>query len=409
MPAAESVRLPAWILNCESIVSRLRFHGRIWLFGFFAAVLFAATVGCEPKAEISSYRALKQHRVDEINDGAPRDRLLGAIIPMGREVWFFKLVGRIKDLQAGEPISVKFNYLISSVTFSEGDKVEPDWTLPPGWRRTSGGRFRFATLVIDHDPEPLELSVSKLPALGGGESKMMLMNINRWRRQMKRDPIELKDLYNEIHEVSLGKTTATLVTIDGTFSDAPMRGPHAGATASQPPRRRPPPPRQAAKPVEIKHETPDGWNKADNNIFSKLAYRVTDGDQQVMITVTPMSASNDPFANINRWRGQVKLPPLSKEEFQKQIEILQVNGEEAIFMEMIGPEKATPRETILGVLAGQDINGDHPTLWFIKLKGSAALAAREKANFKRFAESIRFVEKKQGKKKQSVKQGGDDG
>jgi len=386
----------------------------LWSFGFLAAVLLATTVGCEPKAEISRRKVLKQHRVDEINDGAHRDRLLGAIIPIGREVWFFKLVAPIKDLQAGEPISVKFNFLISSVTFSEGDKVEPDWKLPPGWRRTSGGRFRFATLVIDHDPEPLELSVSKLPALGGDGSQMMLMNINRWRRQMKRDPIKLKELYDEIREVSLGKTTATLVAIDGTFSDAPMRPPHAGATAKQPPRRRPPPPRQARKPVEIRHETPDGWNKAKNNIFSKLAYRVTGGDQQAMITVTPMSASNDPFANINRWRGQVKLPPLSKEEFQKQVEILQVNGEEAIFIEMIGPEKATPRQTILGVLAGQDIKGDHPTLWFIKLKGSAALAEREKANFKRFTESIRFVEKEQGKKKQSVKkqsvkQGGDDG
>jgi hypothetical protein len=57
------------------------------------------------------------------------------------------------------------------------------------------------------------------------------------------------------------------------------------------------------------------------------------------------------------------------------------------FVELVAPEDASPRETILGVIA---IRGDQS--WFVKLKGDSKLAAREKERFETFVKSIRFPE-----------------
>jgi hypothetical protein len=69
---------------------------------------------------------------------------------------------------------------------------------------------------------------------------------------------------------------------------------------------------------------------------------------------------------------------------------IKVDGQEGIYVEAIGPE-STPnnttgaRETILGVIV--EAQGRQ---WFIKLKGDAELAAREKTHFEKFVQSIRF-------------------
>ncbi len=56
------------------------------------------------------------------------------------------------------------------------------------------------------------------------------------------------------------------------------------------------------------------------------------------------------------------------------------------YVEMFGPTDADPRQAILGVIAPREDRS-----WFIKLTGSADLAAVEKERFLEFVASIRFT------------------
>jgi hypothetical protein len=63
------------------------------------------------------------------------------------------------------------------------------WTLPAGWKESSGGQMRFATLLPPVEGK-LDVSVIRLPGPAGGE----LANVNRWRNQIGLAPVGEPDL-----------------------------------------------------------------------------------------------------------------------------------------------------------------------------------------------------------------------
>lgn len=89
--------------------------------------------------------------------------------------------------------------------------------------------------------------------------------------------------------------------------------------------------------------------------------------------------------NVNRWRDQVKLPETSEKELLASATKITVDGTEGLFVELVGPESVEKRETILGALV---VRGDK--VWFFKLRGDVALAAREKGAFESFIRSVKF-------------------
>ena len=99
---------------------------------------------------------------------------------------------------------------------------------------------------------------------------------------------------------------------------------------------------------------------------------------KVAITVTP--ARGDPLANVNRWRGQVKLAPLSAEELTSTVKKVDVGELAGDLYEMTNGER-----TILGVIVE-----DHGQTWFVKLDGNKALAERERPRFEVFLKSLRW-------------------
>jgi hypothetical protein len=119
----------------------------------------------------------------------------------------------------------------------------------------------------------------------------------------------------------------------------------------------------------------------------KAAFKVRDGQAEVEITVIDLAAAaGEPLSNINRWREQVKLPAITAADLPKEARPVDFAGVAGMFVESVGPEGESPRETILGVIA---VRGDRS--WFVKLKGDAALAAREKQRFEAFVKSIRLT------------------
>jgi hypothetical protein len=285
--------------------------------------------------------------------------------------------------QAVDSQKKPFAMFLGSIRFSDNG---PEWALPEGWREEPGTEMRFATIRIDAAEGPLEMSVIPLPTGEGSFDAYLLSNVNRWRGQFGLAPVAEDQLADQAHKIELRETSIWLVNFEGRQTQTGMgqtgtgtasfagkgaagRGPKGAAPAA------------AAAPFDC--EIPEGWTTAPVGPLQLAVYEVRDGDRQVTISVS--SAGGDMTANVNRWRGQVDLPPLETADLARELRKIRVDGQDGTYVEVIGPESAKSREMILGVIV--EAQGGQ---WFFKLKGDAELAAREKPHFEKFVQSIRF-------------------
>jgi hypothetical protein len=201
----------------------------IWLLTLLAVVIAA---GCQQRDEITRYTVNKPppleplaranpHQADAAEappTGEPTDRTLGAIVPLAEQGWFFKLTGPTEPVAALQEVFADF---VKSVRF--GPDGKPAWTLPEGWTEQPGGQIRYATLVIP-GAAPLELSVTVLPKSGDDES-YALLNVNRWRGQLRLEPTTAAQLAGESNRLELDGATATLVNLVGHAAPGTMGRP----------------------------------------------------------------------------------------------------------------------------------------------------------------------------------------
>jgi hypothetical protein len=351
-------------------------------------LLMATLYGCTEREEITSYRVRKPEIVDStsVSSSSPaaaaasEQQTLGLIVPTDDVSWFFKLTG---DSNAVGPKNEAFLEFAQTIRFSAGPDSKPSWTIPSGWKELPGGGFRFATIQIPSADKPLELTVSS----AGGD---VLANVNRWRQQLNLPAINKADLESTAKTLKVDGRDATLVSLvgkgSGQMSGAPF-APFAGGKGGSLPADHPPvsgPSGEASAKSSatggLKFDAPSEWAAGKPNAFSLAAFKVNDGAAQVEITVS--TAGGDLLSNVNRWRGQVKLPPIDAAELAKTTKKIETLGTQGDFVEIVGPDSAQ-RETIFGVQA--EAGG---RIWFVKLKGDAELAAREKARFEAFVKSL---------------------
>jgi hypothetical protein len=234
----------------------------------------------------------------------------------------------------------------------------------------------------------------------------VLDNINRWRGQLNMKPIAADEIEKTTKPLKIDGHDATLVSLIGTGSGGTLTptlsqrerenlggapfapfasGASAPLPADHPPISSPKAPAAAksSSSGDLRYEAPASWTAGTPNAFSLAAFKVTDGSKKVDITVS--SAGGDLHANVNRWRGQIGLPPVDRAELAKTAQKIDTLGTSGDYVELIGPESAAERRTILGVRA--DAGGG---TWFVKLIGDSELAAREKSNFEAFVKSLKL-------------------
>jgi hypothetical protein len=383
----------------------------IWVFVAGAA---AGLAGCERAETISQYTV---PRADQIQLPAPQteggasnepaatagrpERMLGAIVSQKDQTWFFKLTGPIPDVTAEEP---RFTRFCQSIDFSQGNS--PTWELPAGWSQSPGSGMRFATITVSPGPPPVEMTVIPLPTGAAPYEQQLLENVNRWRGQLSLPPqtaVELSQAKEELK--SKDGSTVTIVRLTGTASGrgmgggalaggmgGPFSGPAAGGSArpassstadpSEPGGNAAP----AAPPVSISYDTPDGWKEGTVGGLRKAAFEVIADGRRVETTVIDLPiAAGDRLANINRWRGQVGLSPLTADTLPAAITPIEVGPLKGDFVEIVGDPNAARPQTILGVIVDHDA-----FTWFVKLQGDSELAAQQKESFQQFARSLRF-------------------
>jgi hypothetical protein len=90
------------------------------------------------------------------------------------------------------------------------------------------------------------------------------------------------------------------------------------------------------------------------------------------------------LANVNRWRQQIGLPPVSDETLHEHIEFINTQGSFGGMIDAHNPQ--TGRRTVAVIIqVGTERS------WFIKATGDDALVTDQKQLIRQFAESFRFV------------------
>lgn len=379
------------------------------------AALAAIVAGCQREEQIEHYQQLKPEALLKVyfNGATPpspaaraepkraaaTDRMLSAIVLHSPNFWFFKMVGPVDAV--GQQLD-DFNSLVRSVHF--GNDGKPAWTLPKGWRQlpASGEGFaaRFATLQIGEPAvggKALEVAVTSLPS-GGVEA--VLMNIDRWRGEMGLGRVQTREELAETitRAETDGGDKAILVNLEGQFKAGGMGGgPFAGGEKNELPAGHPPiepkraPAESGAAAADTsvaapKFDLPKEWQLGEPDQMRVAVMTVKDSDRAAEISITPLPsiAGNVP-QNVNRWRRQLKLADASEKEIAAMVKPITVNGSEGSYVELFGAKESPHREAILAVIAPQP-----DKVWFIKLKGDADLAEREKPRFEAFVKSLKF-------------------
>jgi hypothetical protein len=105
------------------------------------------------------------------------------------------------------------------------------------------------------------------------------------------------------------------------------------------------------------------------------------GEADLSITAFPGDVGGD-LANLNRWRGQIQLPPVSQAEFEASAQRIERNGLRITVVDLAGTGANAQR--ILGAMIPHG-----GATWFVKLMGPDATVAKEKAAFTAFLDTLK--------------------
>jgi hypothetical protein len=130
---------------------------------------------------------------------------------------------------------------------------------------------------------------------------------------------------------------------------------------------------------------PAHWQSKPATSFRRGSYNVPGEGGAVAdlaITVFP-GDTGGLFANVNRWRGQVGLPPVAESELETSVQRLDVNNLHLVLVDLAGSANGQPTR-----LVGAIVPHDGQT-WFFKLIGPDPLVTREKPAFREFLNTLK--------------------
>lgn len=136
---------------------------------------------------------------------------------------------------------------------------------------------------------------------------------------------------------------------------------------------------------DLTWNAPASWETKAPTAMRKGSYLIKGPDgatADLSITAFPGDVGGD-LANINRWRGQIQLEPITAELLTSQVTTIQAQDRTLKFVEMANLEMADPQR-ILGAMVSFEGN-----TWFFKLTGPDALVAKEKSSFMAFLQTVK--------------------
>ncbi len=301
-------------------LQRHRSSWSLWLLG--GIVL---SIGCGEKPQIRQYR-ISGEMPEEL---VIRDRMLAAIVPQEKDIWFFKLMGPQPAVDTVAPQIEKF---VKELTFKDG---EPDLSqVPKGWNDGGNKPMRFRTFLIDTPEAQLDLSISSLPRAGEWDQQVT-MNVNRWRGQLQLAPSTEHWAGAGSIEVAALSQPAVWVDLVGEQSGGGMSAPNMGpgmgpmtgpgmssaigaANPVQPENSKPSEPAADEAESPLEYKLPEGWVVGEKKMMRLASFQIGTADAPAELTVIP--AGGDLRGNVERWLGQIRSTPPSNEDVDKALE-----------------------------------------------------------------------------------------
>ncbi|RME05232.1 MAG: hypothetical protein D6805_00295 [Planctomycetota bacterium] len=298
------------------------------------------------------------------------------------------------------------------------------WKVPAGWRVVKHpSAMRLATFVVEGHSQA-ECSVVLLRGSGGSA----LGNVNRWRGQMGLPPIDAGALASHLHPIEMGGVKGQYVVLDGDYqamgsnlrrkgyrmmvafartrqgalfvkfvgpkavveresgkflslvrSIHPARGHFHGAKTSG---------MAAAKASfrPLSWKVPSSWQVVPPRSSIYIgAFRPRDG-VEAECTVSFFPRGGRVLDNVNRWRRQMGLEPVSEDNLKR----ISIAGFQGVLVDLqgnyrgMGMGAAKKGYRMLGLIC--------PTakgVIFVKMVGPAAVVGREKGAFLAFCRSLK--------------------
>jgi hypothetical protein len=306
------------------------------------------------------------------------------------------------------------------------------WQAPADWEEQPATGPRKGTFKIrGKDGSEAELSITAFPGDVGG----LLANVNRWRGQIQLPQIAESDLAPAVTTVSASGRAISLVDLvsDGTIKDgkksrilggalaldketwffklsgpdelvsaqkekfkkfletirvgsAPMLASAAENTGSNTNAPTPPPLAAAGPPLEFK--APAGWIAQPLTPMRLASFKVTgaNGAEADISVVSLAGMAGGDLANINRWRDQLKLPPVTEAELGAISSHLNANGHDFLVTDLASSEPLPPTNRKMRILAAASQQGEQT--WFVKMTGDVDLVEAQKNHFLDFLQKL---------------------
>jgi hypothetical protein len=184
---------------------------------------------------------------------------------------------------------------------------------------------------------------------------------------------------DDVRHYRVPKESAAASPGAGAMAGAVPAAPSAGGPAMDP-SAVPPPPAGAGG---VSWTLPKGWTetRAGGMRFATLVPG-TPGKLDVSVVVLPGPAGGE-IANVNRWRGQIGLPPVDEAELARnRKELRSPAGPVALFD--FTSDGTVKTRMVAGILFARGNS------WFVKMVGDAGPVATARPDFVRVLESLRL-------------------
>jgi len=154
------------------------------------------------------------------------------------------------------------------------------------------------------------------------------------------------------------------------------------------PRSSSPPPADTSGLPEWK--VPEGWQQVTGSSMAVATFQVTfaSGSGTLAVSKWPNDVGGI-HANLNRWRGQVGLEPITEAQLSKYIREIDVNGMTLTIMDTHGANENRGLESAAQRILSVWYPKDGGT-WIFKLRGASDMVVGEEAKLIEFVRSIKF-------------------
>jgi hypothetical protein len=324
----------------------------------------------------------------------------------------------------------------SAATAPDASAAPLTWKTPDGWTEVPPTEMRVASFKVNQNGKQADISVVPLGGMAGGDGA----NVNRWCGQVGLTALSPDQLAKIVETVNVDGQPAALFDIAGTnpgsgeqnriigviqhrddttwffkmtgdgalveqqkaalisFLKSVSFSSSASAQTELPTTLPPGHPdiasaasADASAPAPVSHDgqpnwqVPSDWQEVSGGQFLVAKFLLKGaGDATAAVNVSRSAGDGGGLAaNVNRWRGQLGLPPVDQISTSP-VEIAGVNT--SLLVDLNGTNARTGQPTrLMGIIVSQ---ADHT--WFYKLMGDTKIVANQRNAFIKFVQGVNY-------------------